>query len=92
MSPSLKMGSSNGWITTTEANQELINFFPSDWTVKVIRSLSFASTTHCTLIINEKEVVFVDSNLGVQRDERFEPIWSLKVKESGTSLFFLFAY
>ena len=92
MNPRLKMGSSNGWVTTTEANQELINFFPPEWTVKAIRTLSFISATNCTLIVNGKELVFADSNLGIQRDERFEPVWSLKVKESGTSLFFLFGY
>ena len=92
MNPNLKMGSSNGWVVTTEPDQELINFFPQDWTVKSVKTLSFISATNCTLIVNGKEIVIADSNLGIQRDERFEPVWSLKVKESGTSLYFLFGY
>lgn len=75
------------------AMQELVVMpeYP-DFTKPKFNTISFACDANCTIIVNEKYEFKVNKKYGLELDERFETIYSFKIKESGIPFFFLASF
>jgi len=88
----------SAWMTST-ADEELVTGFPPDWNSPSFRTISFTCKTACTVEVvlgmgskAKTHTLSINPDYGLELDERFDQIYSFKIKDAGIEYYYLASY
>lgn len=79
------------WVVSV-ANENIVAKYLPDQSEPIFKNISFISKQVCTLIVNEKEKLVINPDLGLEMDTGFKYIYNLQIEEDGIEYYFLAGY
>jgi len=79
------------WVMSV-ANENIVKKYLPNQSEPIFKNISFVSKQVCTLIINEKDTLVINPDLGLEMNNSFKYIYSLQIVEDGIEYYFLAGY